>query len=151
MGSFIEGVGKKISQTSQNALEKTKQLAEISKINMKLNKEEEQLEKLYANLGRLYYQLNKDQLEIIYQDIGGAIAGSIETIGYYQKMLHEVKGLKYCESCGKEATEGAVYCSHCGQGLDSQGRELVYRVCTSCGAVSTDEEAACSECQKSLE
>ena len=147
MGTFFEELGKKLSQTGQEAIEKTKQFTEISKLTAKLLDEEEQLEKLYANLGRTYYQINEKNPEAIYQDIFRAIEGSLENIKYQQKIINELKGLKTCESCHKEVAEEATFCSHCGYQLSSKEERQVYRVCTHCGTVSTGEEAECLTCQ----
>jgi len=147
MGSFLEELGKKLSQTGQEALEKTKHFTEVSKLNAKLLDEEEQLERLYANLGRTYYQINKDNPEAVFQDIFRAIEGSLVNIKNQQKVINELKGLKTCELCHKEVDEDATYCSHCGQQLTSDEVNGVYRVCIQCGTVSTGEEAECLTCQ----
>jgi len=150
MSSFLEEIGKKLSQASQDALEKTKRYAEISKINVKLLEEEEQLEKLYANLGRLYFQLNEKEPEIIYQDLFRAIEGSLQNIAHCQKTINEMKGLKACQSCGEEIAEGAVYCPQCGKILNNEVKELIYRICINCGTVSIGEEECCLNCENPL-
>lgn len=151
MGSFFEEFGKKLTQTGQGALEKTKQMTEISKLNIKLAEEDEQLEKLYANLGRLYYQqLNEKEPEILFQDICQAVAGSIKNMNYYQKAINDLKGIKHCETCGEEVQEGACYCSHCGQHLDKEAQAQVYRLCTNCGTVCSGLEEHCQKCENPL-
>ena len=47
MNSFFEGLGKKVSQTGQDAMKKTKELAEMTKINSQISEEEKKLNKLY--------------------------------------------------------------------------------------------------------
>ena len=150
MGTFFEELGKKLSQTGQEAIEKTKQFTEISKLAGKLLDEEEQLEKLYANLGRTYFQINEKDPEAIYQDIFRAIEGSLENIKYQQKVINELKGLKACESCHKEVAEEATFCSHCGYQLSTEKEGQVYRICIQCGTVSTGEETECLNCQNTL-
>lgn len=60
MNAFFEGIGRKFSQTGQDAVKKTKDLAEISRINSQMTEEEKKLNKLYMKLGQLYYQMNKE-------------------------------------------------------------------------------------------
>ena len=45
MNSFFEELGKKVTQTSQEAMKKTKDLAEIAKINAQMTDEEKKLKK----------------------------------------------------------------------------------------------------------
>ena len=51
MNAFFEGLGKKFSQTGQDAMKKTKGLAEISRLNSQIADEEKKLNKLYLKLG----------------------------------------------------------------------------------------------------
>ena len=66
MNSFFEGLGKKVSQTGQDAMKKTKELAEMTKINSQIAEEEKKLNKLYMKLGQLYYQMHKNNPELVY-------------------------------------------------------------------------------------
>lgn len=45
MGTFFEQFGKKVTQTSQDAMKKTKEFAEIAKLNTQISDEEKRLNK----------------------------------------------------------------------------------------------------------
>ena len=84
MNSFFEGLGKKVSQTGQDAMKKTKELAEMTKINSQIAEEEKKLNKLYMKLGQLYYQMHKNNPELVYTDICQGIGGCLQTIDRYE-------------------------------------------------------------------
>ena len=96
MNAFFEGIGRKFSQTGQDAVKKTKDLAEISRINSQMTEEEKKLNKLYMKLGQLYYQMNKETADAVYLDIFQAIGGCLQTMDRYQVMVDEIRGIKKC-------------------------------------------------------
>lgn len=152
MAISVEEIKNKIKSTGQGMVNKTKQLAELSRLSLKLDEEEEQLEALYANLGRAFYQVTDGEPELIYQDLFRAVDGSLKNIAYFHKHINELKGLRYCNYCGDAVDETAVYCASCGKLLSALAptQEEAYKVCTHCGTVCTDGEDACPKCQKAL-
>jgi len=151
MSAFLNGIGKKISKTGQQALGKTKNFAEVSRLNIKLSEEEQQLEDLYANLGRLFYKVNKNNPDLIYREMFGAIEGSIQNVAYLQRLINDLKGQRPCPECGEACIEGASYCVRCGTGLNPIAvTEVVYKLCTNCGEVGQGTDERCIKCQKPL-
>lgn len=150
MNTFLEQFGKKVSQTGQDAMKKTKELAEIAKLNTQINEEEKRLNKIYMNLGKLYYQLNGANPELEYQDICLAIKGSIRNINQFQLMIDELKGIKRCKTCGTEMPDTSSYCQSCGSKLNVQEEKVVIIICEQCGMENGAKATSCVRCGKPL-
>ena len=54
MAIFSE-IGKKISETTQNAVKGTKDFAEVTKLNSQISDEQKQIDNAYLQMGKLYY------------------------------------------------------------------------------------------------
>jgi len=153
MSNFLNEIGKKIGKTSSHALDRTKNFAEVSRLNLKLAEEEQQLEDLYANLGRLYFKASRNNPELMYREMFGAIEGSQKQISYLQTLINELKGKRSCPECKAACVEGAAYCARCGTGLNPVApteKEIVYKLCTNCGEVGQADDECCIKCQKPL-
>ena len=125
MNAFFEGLGKKFSQTGQDAMKKTKDLAEISRLNT---------EKPYP----------------VYLDICQAIGGCLQTIDRHQVMVDEIKGIKKCRRCQTEVPLSSTFCPTCGNKL-SEDREIpVSAICPECGMENGSSATTCMKCGKLL-
>lgn len=151
MSKIINEIGKKLSKTGQQALDKTKNFAEVSRLNIKLAEEEQQLEDLYANLGRMFYKVNKHKPELLYKEMFGAIGGSLQNVAAIQTQISGLKGNRACPQCGESCVDGASYCIRCGTGLNPVApTEIVYKLCTNCGEVGQALDQTCAKCHKPL-
>lgn len=65
-------------------IQKGRQVVDLSKMSNRVDKEEVNLEKLYANLGRVFYKVHGESPGIIYDDLFRTIAGS-------ELNLHQLK------------------------------------------------------------
>jgi len=153
MSNFFNEIGKKISKTGSQAIDRTKNFAEVSRLNLKLAEEEQQLEDLYANLGRLYFKANRNNPELMYREIFGAIEGSQKNAAYIQNLINELKGSRTCPDCKAPCLEEAAYCARCGTGLNPvtpMEKEIVYKLCTNCGEVGQAGDERCFKCHRPL-
>jgi len=137
--AFFDDIGKKISQTSQDAVKKTKEMAEVAKLNSQISSEEKNIDALYLQLGQAYYNNSgkgvekkavdaaavrpEDQFAAICVQISDSFA-KIESI---KEEIRNIKAVepqqdaqpmtnsKFCSSCGAAITEGSGFCPSCGQ------------------------------------
>jgi len=103
-----------MSKIISDVIGKSRQVVDLTKVGMKIDKEEKSIEKLYANLGRVFYQVNKEAPEVMYEDLFRTIAGAKKQIEYLQQELDTVRGLKRCVSCSGELEVTDSFCSVCG-------------------------------------
>ncbi len=108
--SFFDELGKKISDASRNAVEKTKDIAELTRLNSVIKENESQLDTLYTEL---------------------------EDTEKNRKSVLELKGLEKCPFCGEEFSADETQCPECGKTVprtaqkinDGDGDRLICSVC----------------------
>ena len=61
--AFFDELGKKISQTSQGVVQKTKDAAETLKINGLISDEEKRINALFVEIGKKYFELHSESFE----------------------------------------------------------------------------------------
>ena len=77
--AFFDEVGKKLTQASQDAIQKTKDMADITKYNSAISSEEKVLNDIYMQLGKVFYENHENQ-EAVYVSYFDAISSSINKI-----------------------------------------------------------------------
>ena len=156
--AFFDDLGKKISQTSQSAVKKTKNIADITKLNLQISEEQKKLDGFYLQIGKEYVANYKENPDSNLSDLVGN-ATEIETkIASLNDQIREIKGILCCEKCGKEIAKGSSFCMNCGEPVPKVEKEVPSdttpcpncanpvkngtNFCTFCGtAVNNNQEA----------
>lgn len=138
--AFFENLGQKLSKGGQDAIQKTKDMAEIVQLNSEINEDRKKLDKMQREVGSLvmtenFHDLPVDALRkslrndtsinkalvvsdwkalyervIRYKEAEERIAGARERIAY-------LKGEEYCPNCGAQVASNAAFCPNCGTKL----------------------------------
>lgn len=101
-----------------HVIDKSRQVVDLTKMSVKIDKEEKNIEQLYANLGRVFYQVNQEAPEVMYEDLFRTIAGAKKQLEYLKQEIDLVRGLVRCVSCGSELQATDMFCSGCGKGVE---------------------------------
>lgn len=155
--AFFEDLGKKVSQTSQDAIKKKKIMAETSKINSQISSEKRKITDNYNKIGEKYFELFGDCADENLSGFIAAIKESLQKIEEYEEQVKKLKGIECCEKCGADLKEGALFCTSCGtKAPQPQAEETVVvqvpaRVCVTCGMQLTEGALFCSGCGKKAE
>jgi len=148
--SFINSLGRKISQTGHEVLQKTKETAEIIKYNNLISEEEKHLEQLFACLGKEFYEQNYDICLEKLPDTVAEIKEIQAKIEDYQAHLQSVKGVILCPNCGKDLPPDVAFCSACGHRIDSEeagpSAAQTGRTCPNCSAPMPEDFLFCIKC-----
>lgn len=104
----------KITQLFQ----KSQQVVDLAKLGVKIEKEEINLEKLYANLGRVFYKIHQHAPELIYDDLFRTIAGCQLQLNQVKTEYQQIKAHGKCQQCQAELKKSDSYCANCGQAVD---------------------------------
>lgn len=144
---FLNEFSKRFSNVARSVSEKSKETAEVTRLNGELRAAEAALELLYARYGRLCY--------------GGDPGGEVEALatriraGELQvKELTEqrdaAREYKRCQSCGAVHPKEAKYCSACGKRLPDEAPKpepvAAGEYCPACGALREDDGPRCPVC-----
>ena len=118
---FMDKVLDTARSAASAASEKAGEVYEIGKLKLQLSGLNSDLEKAYAQLGRLEYDARKNgsdnsllldacvtELDSLHADIDSLIAE-----------ISAVTGEKTCPHCGESVAVDAVYCSKCGAKMDA--------------------------------
>ncbi len=108
--SIIDRVSKTFSETGQ----KTKDLAEIAKLNGKISNNERRIKQIYRDLGELYCTLHAEDAE---EEFVEMVASANELAAQNQEwdaQIRELKGMVKCPECGKFIEKDAQVCMYCG-------------------------------------
>ncbi|MBQ5969567.1 MAG: zinc-ribbon domain-containing protein [Clostridia bacterium] len=147
--AFIDDIGNRISRTSQNAITRTKNMAEISRLNSQIAEQERRINNGYFQIGKLYYSQHPD-------DYAPEFAALIEAIKEAERMAADckqqimiVKGVKLCEACGAENPSTGAFCNSCGSPLPQAAMPAPdpnQTLCPSCGRPVARSVKFCTNC-----
>jgi len=95
---MLKDFGKKLKETGENALDKTKKVAEITNLNLKISKSESDLEKAMLALGKKFYSNTKETFPQEYEAEFGAIGKIKAEIDEMKEKIAELKEDKDTEA-----------------------------------------------------
>ena len=150
--AFLDGIGKKISQTSQDVVKKTKNFADSTKYSGMIVDEEKVITALYSELGKACYQLHKDDPEEALSELIGEINACFDRIDQYNEQIAMINGAQKCPRCGAMVPDGGMFCNSCGAKMPPKvvketvlpGAEVTR--CANCGAEIPATQKFCVYC-----
>ncbi len=148
--AFFEDIGKKVSQTSQDAIKKTKAMAETAKLNTQISAENKIVTNNYMIIGERYVELFGDSPDENLAEYVAAIKEARRKIEEYEEQISNLKGVERCPNCGVETKEGAIFCAACGTKLPELPAEEIEaadgKICKKCGQPLNEEAIFCPGC-----
>lgn len=175
---FFDDFGKKISDASQGAIAKTKDFADVAKLNSNISDEERRINNAYQQIGKLYFEMHLEDFEDCFKDHFAAINESLGKIKDYRQQITNIKGVVKCPNCGAEVPKDSAFCSSCGTPVPKQDvpaaeaevvsapeaapveapveeapavEAPVEKKCPSCGATLEDGALFCTNCGTKVE
>lgn len=147
---FLNKLTSKISSGASVVANKTKDIAGTTKINFQISEDERQIENLFNQLGKKYYEENGKAVAPQYKGIIDQITELYEKIDVAKAAIQRLKGITVCESCGAELAEGTKYCPKCGAKVIEcvDPVEVVDEkvVCPACGHEEENDLSFCTAC-----
>lgn len=164
--AFFDDLGKKITQGGQAAIQKSKELAEVAKLNSLVSDEEKNINNNYFQIGKLYVTIHKTDCDDDFRGMINTIQESEKKILDYKEQIQVIRGIVKCEKCGAEVSLTSAFCNSCGASMpkrvpvqkqdenivicDSCGKSVKkgLRFCTACGSPMTQENINNSQLHK---
>lgn len=112
--AFFEDLGKKISKAGQSVVDKGKELADITKINLAISDEEKKIDEAYKKIGKLFVEKIGDRAEGEFLDLVTEVKNADSKIGELKQQIKDIKGIAVCPKCATEIPADAVFCNACG-------------------------------------
>ena len=148
---FLKEFSKQFTNMARTATEKSREGAEISRLNAELRAAEQSLERLYNRFGRASYAAvtgTVDSAEV--EELALRIRATQLQVEELTAARNAVRELKRCLNCGLLYPREANYCSACGKKLpeDAPRPEPVEEgeYCPNCGAKRENGEPVCPVC-----
>lgn len=112
---FFDEIGSKITGGVSAATNKTKELAEVSRLNSKISANNTAVKTKYEEAGRivkaeLAQGISHEKLLEIFAEIDQLDAETAEM----KKQVQQIKGIRICTSCGAEIPAESLFCASCG-------------------------------------
>lgn len=151
--AFLDNLGKKVSEAGQKTMQKTKEIADTSRLNSMISEEEKKINNNYFQIGKLYTSIHQKDYEEAFEGMINGIADSEEKIKDYKKQIQNIRGVMHCEKCGAEVPKDAAFCVACGTAIPKTQAivDSEYMHCKSCGATVRKGMRFCTECGKPIE
>ena len=112
--AFWSDLGKKISDTTQSVVEKTKTSTDIMRLNGLISDEERNVQRIYAEIGRKYMELHGADGDPDFAGLMQEYQTSKAKMEEYRSQIRRNKHLLICAGCGAEIPETVLYCTRCG-------------------------------------
>ncbi len=148
--AFFDDLGRKISQTSQGVAQKTKDTAEIYKLNGMISDEEKKLNAVYLQIGKMYFQETRNAPDPKYASLIQEGTTAINNMAAYSDQVKKLKGIVSCPQCGMDVAANATFCSGCGCQMNGAAAASSNSICTGCGARLEPGTRFCAGCGKSV-
>lgn len=146
--ALFNDLGRKITQTSQDVVKKTKQMADVAKLNSDVSDEEKKLTNIYYQIGQLYVSLYKNNPGSDFEVLIEQLDETQTKIENLKQQIQEIKGVKRCTTCGAEIPNNATFCSSCGTAVIQpkavDAADLIK--CTNCGKMIEKSMKFCTFC-----
>ena len=115
--AFFDKLSETLTNAGKDVSQKAKDLSGVAKLTMDIHTKEDQVQKLYAQMGKCYFESHKDDDFSEYEQMS-QIKEMVSVIEDMKKELCELKGTKVCPRCGQEVKAADVYCKSCGVKLE---------------------------------
>jgi len=144
-------IGNKVSSVASSASTKVKDIADTTSINRQIAADEGKMNTLFSEIGKIYYNKNKNNPTEEFQAAFNEIAALEEKIANEKARLQALKKTKTCTNCGGEIPAGAAFCANCGTKAAANPVAPAPAVqetktCPNCGKVESATVTFCSNC-----
>lgn len=150
--AFFDDIGKKLSQTGQGMVQKTKEMADVAKLNSVITDEEGKINNNYYLIGKLYVSMHTADCEDEFKGMISDIQASEAKIVECRYQIKTIKGVVKCEKCGAEVANNIAFCSACGNPMprNETGNTEDKIKCESCGSLVNKGMRFCTVCGKPM-
>ena len=152
--AFFNDIGKKISQAGHEAVEKTKDMAEVTRLNSVIKEKNEQADEIFRKLGEAYFNRHRNDAEPALRPMVAELISVKNVISESEKAIGEIKGVRRCPHCGEEVEEGLTVCPYCHRAMpktDAPTADENRIICPKCGYPMKQGSNFCIMCGTPVE
>ena len=152
MVAFWDDIKNKVSDTTNSAISKANELAEVSKLNGLIAEEDKKIKNLYYQIGKLYVANQGSNPAPEYAELVAAVIESGRAMKDYKNQINVLKGIRTCEKCGADVPKGAVFCNSCGNQMPvvPEFDTNKFDKCPACGELVEKGTRFCISCGQAM-
>ena len=123
--SFIDDAINKTKEVFDVACKKTDEVVTTQKQKFSIASLESKREKDFADLGRIYFELAKNNTDLTDEarNLVDAISEKNEEIARLNQDIQNTKNKRICPNCNANIDMNSVYCNNCGAKLNIESEQ----------------------------
>lgn len=114
---FFDKLGETIIAAGKDVSQKAKDVSGVAKLRLDIRSKEDYIRNQYQELGKDYYNANKDRIDVPERYRFDQIDEALDDIAEMELRILELKKARRCPKCGAEVSDSAEFCSSCGEQL----------------------------------
>ncbi len=141
--------GEKFSRATQAAISKSKEMAEVTRLNVEISTYTQNMKELYTQVGEYVI---KEGLLPEDEEVANK-RKEIETLQVSIQLdtdkVNEIRNINICSVCGSEVSRSSKFCDRCGAEMNRDillGITENENVCKNCGALLVEGAVFCGNC-----
>lgn len=144
----MAGWSEKFNKMTQSAISKSKEMAEVTKLNMEISTLMQNLKEVQIQVGAYVLEnglLTEDEKIGEWAQKAASINVNIEA---NQVKVQDIRNINICSNCGAEVSRSSKFCDKCGNEMvrTALGTVTEGKVCKVCGAPVEEGSAFCGNC-----
>lgn len=120
--AFLEELGRTLTDTGKEVATKAKAITESIQLKSQITGEKAKLADVYAAIGRIYYEANKEPEEE-YEKAFEAVKVIRERLAGLEADLTQSEGNRICAVCGTKVPKDFSYCGKCGAAIKEEAAQ----------------------------
>lgn len=138
--------GEKLNKMTQSAITKSKEMAEVTRLNMEISTLKQNLKELYANVGEYVLTNGIASEDAAIAEYVTQMITIKQNIEANEEKVKEVRNINICPNCGAEVSRTSKFCDKCGTEMVRVSLEPEVIVCKSCGNPIEKDALFCGNC-----
>lgn len=112
--AFFKDIGKQVSELAQTVSKKTGEAAEVGRLNGRKQGITQQIEALYAQIGKSYFATREAAAHEQADKLCGQVIELQGETEKLERMIDRIRNQRRCPDCGQVQSSSARFCANCG-------------------------------------
>ncbi len=146
------------SNKNQVSDKKVRKGSDIAKLEEKINQEKLEIKESLNEIGRIYYELYRNDSHEKLVPICNLIDESYRIVGLCEKQTFLLQGIQVCPNCQARVSLDSLFCNRCGTKIDAledddgsmssenEGADNKLVKCRECGTSMPGDMVFCTNC-----
>ncbi len=144
----------KFNKMTQSAISKSKEVAEVTKLNLEISGFNQDLKELYTKAGQYVLENGIGAGDETLEDLAAQMLAIKNSIAADEEKIRAVKNINICPKCGASVSRSSRFCDQCGAEMvvavpqeETAAEEApAGSVCKNCGAPIEEGALFCGSC-----